>query len=257
MENINIFDELPMVEVVAAVPNQEESVPEANHNTTPDIAINDETSEPALADNDHDIDLNLLSLFSNNLTAITKMRAKPKKSKQKSKILKKAKNLLVKPKSAKTKTKRVSPKKVSKKPKSSVPTNLRKTKPTKKSKISKKQIKKAAKKQLKKGLTKLKSTKSNLNAVPSTSKASNDTTTATPKKTTQAGPSVPKVKSTSSMRKPKLTKASRKIVKLASQQTKSTRPVYNLMSSIFTESRYKDVAEMENDFKQQIKSRRH
>ena len=61
---MNNFDELPMVDVVAAVPTQVEGVLEANHDKTPDI---NESSEAAAADNDHDMDLNLPLLFSNNL----------------------------------------------------------------------------------------------------------------------------------------------------------------------------------------------
>ena len=81
---MNNFDELPMVEVIAAVPTQKEGVPEANHDKTPDI---NESSEAAAADNDHDMDLNLPLLFSNNLTAATKMKAKPKRAKKSKKVI--------------------------------------------------------------------------------------------------------------------------------------------------------------------------
>ena len=146
MENINNFDELPMVEVVAAVPTEEGGVPEDTHDTNPVIAINDVTEESAAtAENEHETVFNLLSLCGNNLTAKTKIKAKPKKvkkSKQKSAILNKAKNFFLKPKSTKLKPKMKSPKKVSKKSNSSIKSNLhlRKTKPTKKSMVSKKQV---------------------------------------------------------------------------------------------------------------------
>ncbi len=228
MENINNFDELPMVEVVAAVPTEEGGVPEDTHDTNPVIAINDVTEElAATAENEHETVFNLLSLCGNNLTAKTKIKAKPKivkKSKQKSAILSKAKNFLVKPK---LKPKMNSPKKVSKKSNSSVLKNLhlRKTKPTKKSKVSKKQVKKVVRKQVKKGL----STKSNLIAVPSTSKDSKQSSatiskkktkkpstklnlskikivTKPPKTKSQKSKTRPSIKSGTSTRKPKLTK---------------------------------------------------